>query len=130
MDATGIAWQTPLANQARSVISRSMIPTHMSARLADETETLNFADALMWGAETGPWVLRSPERGVPGGSKFCPITGLGTPQSRSIEKEALEPLRRQLGVADRVCDGTMAEVVLDGARVLALAGQVIAQGMP
>jgi hypothetical protein len=49
---------------------------------------------------------------------------------RLILPKALEPIRTQLGIAHRVRDVFVSEVLLDRARVLALAGELESTGMP
>lgn len=48
----------------------------------------------------------------------------------SIFPEVLEAIRRQLGIAGRVLNVAMPEVMLDGAGILAVVGELVTRGMP
>src|SRR5262249_58802653 len=47
----------------------------------------------------------------------------------SIPPEVLEPVRRQLRIANRRHDRLMAQIVLDGPSVLAVIGELVTAGM-
>jgi len=64
-------------------------------------------------------------------------SSLGPPEAasgygdlRSILPKALEPIRRQCGVAHRGHDRAVTKVVLDGPRVVPIIGELEAAGVP
>jgi hypothetical protein len=50
--------------------------------------------------------------------------------SASIPEKFLEPLRRQSGIAGGVLNIAVPEIGLDGARVMAIIGELVAAGVP
>ena len=47
-----------------------------------------------------------------------------------VRKEAFEPNRRQFRVTDGMLDRLVAEIVLDGPRIVAVIGELVAAGVP
>jgi len=47
-----------------------------------------------------------------------------------VRKEAFEPNRRQFRVTDGMLDRRVAEIVLDGPRIVAVIGELVAAGVP
>ena len=47
-----------------------------------------------------------------------------------VRKEAFEPNRRQFRVTDGMLDRLVAEIVLDGPRIVAVMGELVAAGVP
>lgn len=50
--------------------------------------------------------------------------------SVSVLPEILEPIRRHLGVSNRVHDIFMPQVVLEGPSIMPIVGQLVASGVP
>jgi hypothetical protein len=61
---------------------------------------------------------------------MVPLWGLEPLNLSPLPPEVLEPIRRQLGIAHRVLDVLMAQVGLQGSRIMALIGKGESTGVP
>jgi hypothetical protein len=75
-------------------------------------------------------VAGEPVRLLDGPGDAPPVAVLGERRSRLVPPERFEPLRGHLRVPHGMLDVPVPEVVLEGARVLAVVGQLEAAGVP